>query len=108
MLTLVGKPLVDAIATAHPTLLTKEEIDDVGVPVQIIAPEHDPAFTPEMKAYANETIPKLNIEYDYQFFPGIAHGFATRCDQSNAHEKHALERAKNAVVGWFAQQLHLH
>lgn len=108
MLIWLGNPLVDAISTAHPSLLTKEEISSVGVPAQILAPEHDPAFTPDMKAFANETIPKLNVEYDYQYFPGVAHGFSTRCDQSNAHEKHSLERAKNAVVGWFAQYLHLH
>lgn len=106
-LTYQGNPLVDAISTAHPSLLTKEEINDVGVPAQILAREHDPVFTPDMKAYANETIPKLNVGYDYQHFPGVAHGFSIRCDQGNEHAKHSLERAKNAVVGWFAQYLHL-
>ena len=105
---LSGNPLVDAISTAHPSLLTKEEMDAVGVPVQILAPEHDPVFTPELKAYAQETLPKLNIELDYQHFPGVAHGFSTRCDESSAHEKHSLERAKNAAVAWFGQYLHLH
>jgi len=31
-----GKGLVDAISTAHPSALTKEEIEGVGVPVQIL------------------------------------------------------------------------
>lgn len=64
-------------------------------------------FSPEMKLYANSVIPSLNVEYDYQFFPGMSHGFATRCDQSDEKQKKALERAKNAAVGWFAQFLHL-
>ena len=105
---IVGNPLVDAISTAHPSLLTKEEMNDVGVPTQILAPEHDPAFVPELKAYAKETIPKLNVAFDYQHFPGVAHGFATRCsDEGSELERNSLARAKNAVVGWFAQHLHI-
>ena len=103
-----GKDLVDCISTAHPSVLTKEEIDAVSVPVQILAPEHDPQLTPELKAYANSVIPSLNIEYDYQYFPGLKHGFAIRCDQSDVKQKKGLERAKNAAVGWFAQFLHVH
>jgi dienelactone hydrolase len=40
-----GKNLVDCISTAHPSLLTKEEIDAVGVPVQILCElgQHDEA-----------------------------------------------------------------
>ena len=103
-----GKNLVDCISVAHPSLTTKEEISAVAVPVQIIAPEHDPQLTPEMKAHANSVIPTLNVEYDYQYFPGSTHGFAARCDQSDVKQRKAFERAKNAVVGWFAQFLHLH
>lgn len=103
-----GKNLVDCISTAHPSLLTKEEIDNVAVPVQIIAPEHDPQLTPELKKYVNEVIPGLGLEYDYQFFPGLAHGFATRCDQRDRGQRKGLERAKNVAVGWFRQFLHLH
>ena len=103
-----GKNLVDCISTAHPSLLTKEEIDAVGVPVQIMAPEHDQQFTPELKAHANSVIPSLNVEYDYQYFPGLTHGFSIRCDPSDPKQKNGMERAKNAAVAWFAQILHLH
>jgi len=44
-----GKNLVDAISVAHPSLLTKEEIDNVAVPVQVLAPETDGMYTPELK-----------------------------------------------------------
>ncbi|KAL9603192.1 MAG: hypothetical protein Q9179_002293 [Wetmoreana sp. 5 TL-2023] len=102
-----GKNLVDCISTAHPSLLTKEEIDNVGVPVQILAPEHDSQFTPELKEHANKTIPALNVAYDYQYFPALAHGFAARGDRNNKMQKEGLERAKNAASCWFASQLHL-
>ena len=99
---------MDCISTAHPSVLKTEEVDAVAVPVQILAPETDPQLTPELKAYVNKVIPTLNVEYDYQFFPGLSHGFAARCDENDPKEKKGLERAKNAAVGWFAQQLHLH
>lgn len=98
--------LVDCISTAHPTMLEKEEIENVGVPVQIMAPENDPMFTPELKAFANETIPTLGVPYDYQYFPGLEHAFAVRGDQSNPAEMKGMIRAKNAAVVWFRQWLH--
>lgn len=104
---ILGRDLVDCISVAHPTFVTKEEIDAVGVPVQIIAPENDPAFTPELRAYANKVIPELNVEYDYQHFPKLDHGFAVRGDPNDKTQKEGLERAKNAAVSWFCTILQL-
>jgi len=101
-----GKNLLDAISTAHPSMATKEEIANLGVPTQILAPETDQMYTPELKAYSNETIPTLGIDYDYQYFPGSTHGFAVRGDQSDPAQKKALERAKNVSVSFFNQYLH--
>lgn len=99
--------LVDCISMAHPSLVTKEEIDNVAVPVQIMAPETDPMFVPELKEHANKVIPTLGVEYDYQYFPGLSHGFAAKGDASDPKQKAGLERAKNAAVMWFTQHLHL-
>jgi dienelactone hydrolase len=101
-------PLVDCIATAHPTFLTNEEISAVGVPVQICAPEIDPQFTPELKAFALAEIPTLGVPFDYQYFPGLVHGFAVRGDKENredAAETKGLQRATRAAVGWFREWL---
>lgn len=100
-----GKDLVDCITMAHPSIVTKEEIDKCGVPVQINAPETDGAFTPELKAYANSTMPTLNIPYDYQYYPGANHGFAIKCDETKPQAKADLERNKNAMAYWFHQFL---
>lgn len=97
--------LVDCISTAHPSLLEKEEIEKVGVPVQILAPEQDQMFTPELKEYANKVIPTLGVPYDYQHFPGIDHAFAIRGDPNVPGERDGMERAKNAAVLWFRQWL---
>jgi dienelactone hydrolase len=98
--------LIDAISMAHPSLVEKSEIDNVKVPVQIAAPEHDHVFTPEMKEYANKVIPTLGVPYEYLYFPGLAHGFAAKGDENNKAQKDGLERAKNAAVGFFKEFLH--
>ncbi|KAB8279103.1 Alpha/Beta hydrolase protein [Aspergillus minisclerotigenes] len=98
--------LVDCISTAHPTFLEQKEISDIGVPVQIMAPEHDPQFTEELKAFSNTVIPKLGVPYDYQYFPFLTHGFATRGNPNDRDEIAGMERAKNAAVFWFRQWLH--
>lgn len=102
----VGNSLVDCISTAHPSFLTMTEIDDVDVPVQILAPEIDPMFTTELKAHSNETIPKRGLPYDYQYFPGLEHAFATRGNPNNRAERRGMVRAKNAAVCWFREWLH--
>lgn len=98
--------MVDAISTGHPSMLDESEINNISAPVQILAPQHDPIFTPDLKAYCNNVIPALNVEYDYQYFPNLTHGFATRGDPNNPVQKKGLERAKDAVVFWFSQHLH--
>ena len=96
-------PLVDAISTAHPTWLTKQEIDNTRVPTQILAPEFDEAFSQELKDYACERVPKLGVEWNYRYFPGQVHAFATRGGLEVEGERRACERAKRGVVGWFEE-----
>ncbi|KAI2467947.1 dienelactone hydrolase family protein [Annulohypoxylon bovei var. microspora] len=99
-------PLIDAISMGHPSLLIKKDIEEVAVPTQLLVPEHDPVYTPELKAYTLETLPKLGIEWDYRHFPGVEHGGLVRADENKPGERLAMARAKNAAVSWFNQFLH--
>ncbi|TVY50772.1 Hydrolase tropI [Lachnellula cervina] len=101
-----GNDLIDAISVGHPSLLVKGEIDALSVPTQILAPETDPQLTPELKEYCNRVIPGLGIPYQYDYYPGLVHGFAVKGDPNNAEQKAGLERAKNATVSWFKEFLH--
>ena len=94
--------LVDCISVGHPSFITKEEISSVSVPIQILSPEHDPQYTQELKDHSNKVIPTLNVDYHYQYFPGMKHGFAAKCNEKDEKEKRALNLAKNAVVYWFS------
>ncbi|PVH91899.1 dienelactone hydrolase family protein, partial [Periconia macrospinosa] len=98
--------LVDCVSVAHPSSLTTNDIDKISVPVQICAPEKDPWFTPELKRYASEVIPTKGVAFDYQHFPGMEYGFATRGDPEKEGEKRAMVRAKRAQVAWLSEWLH--
>ena len=93
-----GNNLVDCISTAHPSFVDKREIEMLGVPIQILAPETDTQLTPELKEFCNRIIPTLGLDYAYEFFPGLAHGFATRGDPEIQVQKNGLERAKNSII----------
>jgi dienelactone hydrolase len=99
-------PLVDCITVGHPSLLTKKDIDEVAVPVQILAPEIDPVYTAELKTHSFETITKLGVPFDYQHFPGVEHACFVRGDNKKVGEREAMARGKNAAVSWFGQFLH--
>lgn len=98
-------PLVDCISLGHPSLLIKKDIDEVAVPVQILAPEIDPVYTPELKLHSFETIQKLGVPFDYQHFPVVEYSCFIRGDINKAGEREAMTRGKNAAVGWFRQFL---
>ncbi|KAL0581756.1 hypothetical protein V5O48_000338 [Marasmius crinis-equi] len=101
-----GKPLVDAISTGHPTWLTKDDIAGVGVPVQVLAPEHDSVYTQELKEFTFIEVPKKGVPLDYQHFPGVHHACFTRGNPNMKGERDAMIRGKNAAVAWFRQFLH--
>jgi dienelactone hydrolase len=101
-----GNNLLDCMTVAHPSIFDKSEIDALGVPTQIIAPERDPQLTPEMKVYCNTVIPTLGIPYRYDYYPGLTHGFAAKGDAKDQVQREGLERAKRAAVGWFNEFLH--
>jgi dienelactone hydrolase len=100
------QPLVNCISVGHPTWLTKEEIDEVAVPVQIVAPEFDSVFTPELKEYAWKTITANNVPLDYQHFPGVVHSFCTRVDPKDDRGRRAMSRAKRQQAAWAREWLH--
>lgn len=99
-------PLVDVISMGHPSWLQKEDIANLTVPVQILAPEIDHAFPADLKAYTFETLLKLNLPFDYVHYPGIAHGALVRGSEKVARERECMASAKNSAVAWFKEHLH--
>ncbi|KAJ9131709.1 Dienelactone hydrolase family protein [Coniochaeta hoffmannii] len=103
-----GRRLVDFVSAGHPSGLTAKEIVGVriDVPVQLLAPEHDGQFTPELKLHAFVALQKKGVSFEYQHFPGVEHACLTRGDEKVPGDRAALVRGKNAVVAWARQWLH--
>jgi len=97
--------LVDCISAGHPSWLTKEDVDGVGVPVQVLAPERDPVYSPEMKLYTFQTLMRMNVPFQYEHYPGVTHACFTRGDPNEPGERDAMVRGKNSAVAWFKRWL---
>jgi dienelactone hydrolase len=98
--------LIDAISTAHPALLEKADFDIVKVPVQLLAPQHDDTYTPELKQYSFNALPRTGVQWEYVYFAGHKHGFASRGEPSDGSKQPGLERAKRCAVNFFNEYLH--
>ena len=61
-------PLVDCISTAHPAKLEDDEMQEVGVPVQIMAAEHDELFEADRRDAANGIIPRRGVAMTISIF----------------------------------------
>ncbi|KAI1122110.1 putative hydrolase [Nemania abortiva] len=101
-----SEPLVDVISMGHPSWLVKEDIANLTVPVQFLAPEIDPVFPPELKTYAFATLLELNLPFEYVHYPKIVHGALVRGSETVDKEREAMAAAKNSAVAWFKQHLH--
>ena len=51
-------------------------------------------FTPELKEFSNKVIPTLGVPYDYQYFPGVEHSFATRGDQQSEAQMRGIDESE--------------
>ncbi|KAK2596381.1 hypothetical protein N8I77_013273 [Diaporthe amygdali] len=96
-------PLVNCISVGHPSLLTKRDIDEIAVPVQVLAPEHDPSYTVELKEYTCRTVPRLGVPFLFRHFPHVEHACFCRGDAKKSLEREALVKGKKAVVYWIRE-----
>lgn len=99
------KELVDAVIIAHPSLVTKEDIEGVVVPTQVLAAERDLVFAVEMKKFAVENLMERSVEFGFEFFPGVEHGGLLRGDEKKPGEREAMCRARDVAVSWMARHV---
>ncbi|KIH90257.1 esterase [Sporothrix brasiliensis 5110] len=100
-------PLVQAVSTAHPSLVTERDLAGVAVPLQILAPEIDQLYTPALKQFTFDVTAKNGIPLDYLHFPGVAHGSLMRSNQKSPEARKVVERAQHAAINFFKLNLGL-
>jgi dienelactone hydrolase len=78
-----GRNLIDCVTVAHSSHLEHSEIVSLAVHTQILAPETDRTFSPELMEYCNKIIPGLGMSYQYDYYPGLVRDFAAKGDNSD-------------------------
>ncbi|EPE04799.1 dienelactone hydrolase family protein [Ophiostoma piceae UAMH 11346] len=101
----IAGPLVDAVAVAHPSLLTTKDIDELVVPTLVLAPAVDALFSPALKQHTFDTLQKNGVPLDYIHFPVVEHGALVRGDVNIPGERAALVRAKHITVSFLKLNL---
>lgn len=76
------------------------------VPMQVLAPEFDTAYSLELKQHTFQTFLSRQVPFEYRHFPGVEHACFTRGDPSKPNEQDAMVRGKNAAVAWMRECLH--
>jgi dienelactone hydrolase len=99
-----AKGLTDATVLAHPSLITKADIDALKTPSTFALSELDHAFDESMTEYVQKTL-KDKIPMEVVTYPGTVHGFASRGDLSVESVRKGSEGAMVQAVNWFKKYL---
>ncbi|VDC04521.1 unnamed protein product [Peniophora sp. CBMAI 1063] len=100
---------IDVAATAHPSMLSVEDLEryssTVPIPLLINACEFDEAFGHDKQEKARELFKNFKPGFDMHYFEECTHGFAIRGDLRDPKVKAGKERAFKNTVEWFWKYL---
>ncbi|KAK6461599.1 dienelactone hydrolase [Scheffersomyces coipomensis] len=96
--------LLDAGAVAHPSMVSKELIENLAKPLLISSGEADAAFTPELRELTIKILSeKKDLRWQLDLFQGAYHGYAVKGDISVPLIKYAKEKTVIDQIYWFGQ-----
>ncbi|PYH43882.1 dienelactone hydrolase family protein [Aspergillus saccharolyticus JOP 1030-1] len=96
---------LDAGFTAHPTMMTREELKEVRGPLSIAAAQHDPIFSAEKRRESEEILGAGDLPWQISVYSDVEHGFAVRGDPKVQRARFAKEQAFKQAVAWFDEYL---
>ncbi|KAH7390721.1 Alpha/Beta hydrolase protein [Pyrenochaeta sp. MPI-SDFR-AT-0127] len=95
------QPVLKAGAVAHPTMLTKEDLEGVRAPVYFAAVKDDPMLSEEEILTPGRRAMEANkVEHEVQVFSGVPHGFAVLGDYDDSNIKQSQRQAFGQMLGW--------
>ena len=102
-----GKPLVDAVFTAHPSALQiPAMIENIKKPYSVSIGDKDMALSIKGVNQMQEILKtKKDVESEVIVIPGAMHGFAVRGDPEDKKEKEQADQAEDQLVRWFDKHL---
>ncbi|KUI70694.1 Protein AIM2 [Cytospora mali] len=100
-----GTEKLDVGYTAHPTMMSPEELAGIKGPLSIAAATKDFVFTTAKRHESEAILAKLDVPYQINLYSHVDHGFSVRCDMSVKEQRIAKEGAFAQAVQWFDSYL---
>lgn len=95
------EPVLKAGAVAHPTMLTREDLEAVRAPVYFAAVNNDPMLSEEEVLTPGRRAMEINkVEHEIQVFSDVPHGFAVLGDYDDPKIKQSQAQAFGQMLGW--------
>lgn len=101
-----GKPLVDAVYTAHPSNLSiPGEFEKVVRPTALGIGDEDIVMGMKSVNQVKDIwAKKPDVETEVKIYPGAGHGFAVRADPNTKDAVRQAGEAEEQAVAWFKKQ----
>lgn len=93
-------PLIKCGAIAHATLVTRDDLKDLNVPVSMVVVENDPLFPEDVLEAGRKYMAASNVENEIKVYEGVPHGFAVMGEYEDQKIKGSQERAMEQIVAW--------
>jgi dienelactone hydrolase len=100
------KSLVDAVFTAHPSMLSiPADVQNVTVPLSIAIGDADFVMKISEVEKAKTILEKKGDDHEVVIYPGGKHGFAIRGDPKDLKQKELADQAEEQALSWFSKWL---
>lgn len=96
-------PELKAGVIAHGTLITKEDIECVRVPVLMVCVENDPLFPDDVREQGKASLELNGVEHDVRVFGDVPHGFAVVGDYEDEDIKAKQKEAFQVICEWLGK-----
>ncbi|KAK4556238.1 hypothetical protein LTR86_006935 [Recurvomyces mirabilis] len=93
-------PQFKAGAIAHGTLITKEDLAGVSVPICVVAVEDDAMFPDHVREEGAKALKEKGVEHEVSVYAGVPHGFAVLGDYEDGKIVEEQKRAFGQMLGW--------
>ena len=96
----VKAPKIKAGVIAHGTMVTKEEIENIKVPISMVCVENDPLFPDDVREEGKKVLGAGAVDHEVRVYESMPHGFAVVGDYPNSQVVQKQKSAFQQMLGW--------
>ena len=95
-----AEPLIKIGALAHGTQITKEDLENIKIPITMACVENDPLFPDDVRTAGTTALEEKKVEHEVKVYSGVPHGFAVVGQYGDSKIQEAQKEAFEQMVGW--------